>query len=145
MDAMTKIAEMPDGARSATMRAVKAKDTTPELRVRRLLHSMGYRFRLHRKDLPGVPDIVFGRRRRVIFVHGCFWHSHKCRRGSRVPVSNREYWQAKIGGNVQRDAAVIAALKAIGWSVLVVWECETGNANRAELRRTLREFLGELS
>ena len=90
--------------RSATMRAVKGKDTKPELLVRRLVHGMGYRYRLHRKDLPGKPDLTFAGRRRVIFVHGCFWHGHDCARGARVQKNNRDYWLGKIGRNRGRDA-----------------------------------------
>ena len=86
------------------MSRIKGRDTKPELKVRRLLYGMGYRYRLHRKDLPGKPDIVFGSRRKVIFVHGCFWHGHSCKRGRRVPKSNVEYWQTKIARNVERHA-----------------------------------------
>lgn len=110
--------------RSATMRAVKSRDTRPEMRVRRLLHRMGYRYRLQRKDLPGRPDIVFGPRRRVIFVHGCFWHGHDCKRGARVPATNTAYWQAKIARNVDRHARQLDALITKGWAALTLWECE---------------------
>lgn len=110
--------------RSQTMRAVKSTDTGPEMRVRRLVHAMGYRYRLHVKELPGKPDLVFPRWRAVIFVHGCFWHGHDCARGARTPKSNREYWQAKIGRNVERDARHREALAAAGWRVLTLWECE---------------------
>src|SRR3981081_89619 len=97
--------------RSANMRAIRSKDMQPELTVRSLAHRMGYRFRLHRKDLPGNPDIVFPRLRKAIFVNGCFWHGHDCSRGARVPKGNREYWLRKIGRNRERDRAAIAALK----------------------------------
>lgn len=110
--------------RSATMRAVKSRDTRPEMRVRRLLHRMGYRYRLQRKDLPGRPDIVFGPRRRVIFVHGCFWHGHDCKRGARVPATNTAYWEAKIARNVDRHARQLDALITKGWAALTLWECE---------------------
>ena len=93
---------MPSEQRSRTMRAVRDRDTKPELAVRRLLHRMGYRYRLHWRDLPGKPDIVFGPRRKVIFVHGCFWHGHSCNRGNRLPKTNAEYWKAKIERNVAR-------------------------------------------
>src|SRR3954462_7398535 len=109
--------------RSAVMRRVKGKNTSPELKVRRLLHRLGARFRLHRKDLPGAPDIVLPGRKLVIFVHGCFWHGHDCARGSRVPKQNRDYWLAKVGRTVARDAAAQAALKAAGWRVETIWEC----------------------
>ncbi len=126
--------------RSRIMRAVKGADTTPELTVRRLAHSMGYRFRLHRKDLPGKPDLTFPRLRKVIFVHGCFWHGHDCARGARIPVQNRDYWMRKVTRNVERDRRTQAALKALGWESLVLWECELRDQNR--LRRALRRFLG---
>lgn len=113
-----------DPVRSRTMRAVKSKNTTPELTVRRLIHRMGYRFRLHRKDLPGSPDLVFPSRRVAIFVHGCFWHGHDCPRGARSPKTNGEYWTAKIERNRQRDEEAIRALSDIGWRSCVIWECE---------------------
>ena len=100
------------------MRAVKGRDTKPEMTVRRLLHRMGYRYRLHRKDLPGKPDIVFGPRRKVIFVHGCFWHGHSCKRGSRVPKSNAEYWKEKIARNIERHSDQLDELTADGWTGL---------------------------
>lgn len=106
------------------MRKVKAKDTAPEKTVRSLLHAMGYRFRLHRKDLPGTPDIVLPSRRIAIFVHGCFWHGHDCPRGSRTPKTNTEYWTAKIDRNKQRDQAAQNSLRASGWTPHVIWECQ---------------------
>lgn len=129
-------------SRSEIMRAVKSKDTTPEMIVRRLVHGLGYRYRLHRKDLPGNPDIVLGPRRKAIFVNGCFWHRHDCPRGARQPKANAEYWQVKIARNVARDTASDVALKAGGWDVLTIWECETKAGNRPELERRLREFIG---
>ena len=125
--------------RSWVMSRVRGKDTTPERKVRSLLFAMGYRFRLHRKDLPGNPDIVFPGRKCVIFVHGCFWHGHDCARGARVPKNNRDYWVAKIARNVERDRKNQAALSALGWSVLVLWEC--GMRDDASLERLLRDFL----
>jgi len=127
--------------RSRIMRAVKGADTTPELAVRRLAHSMGYRFRLHRKDLPGKPDLTFPRLRKVIFVHGCFWHGHDCARGARVPVQNRDYWTRKVARNVERDMSAQSALQRLGWKSLVVWECEIKDQDR--LRRALCRFLGK--
>ena len=115
--------ETPE-ARSRIMRAVKSSDTVPELIVRRMVHALGYRFRLHRKDLPGKPDLTFPRLRRVIFVHGCFWHGHPCARGCRIPVNNREYWTTKIGRNRKRDERVRKALRALGWGYLSIWECQ---------------------
>lgn len=114
--------------RSRIMRAVKSKDTTPELFVRRLLHTKGYRYRLHCKDLPGNPDLVFPGRRKAVFVHGCFWHGHNCKRGRRPPKSNPAYWQAKIARNQERDKQTQSRLRALGWRVMVVWECETRDA-----------------
>ena len=110
--------------RSAVMRRVKGRDTGPEMTVRRLLTALGARYRLHRKDLPGKPDIVMPGRRLAIFVHGCFWHGHDCARGARVPQQNRDYWLAKVGRNRERDIASRAALETAGWRVEVVWECE---------------------
>ena len=109
--------------RSKTMRAVRSKNTGLEMRVRRLLYHNGYRYRLHRKDLPGKPDLVFQGRRKVVFIHGCFWHGHDCRPKIR-PTSNTPYWTPKIDGNRERDARNIAALEQAGWQVLVVWECQ---------------------
>ena len=126
--------------RSAVMRQVKARDTRPELIVRRLIWSLGGRYRLHRKDLPGRPDIVLPGRRLAVFVHGCFWHGHDCARGARVPKANREYWVAKVARNRARDAAAQAALEAAGWRVEVVWECEI--RDRGELERRVEGWLG---
>ena len=109
--------------RSKIMAAVRSKDTKPERFIRRELHSRGYRFRLHRPDLPGKPDIVFPSRRRVIFVNGCFWHGHDCPRGA-LPATSHEFWKAKIGRNKERDAENQSRLEAAGWNVLVVWECD---------------------
>lgn len=129
----------PSDARRANMRAVSAKDTTPELKVRRLLHRMGFRFRLHRPDLPGTPDVVLPRHRSVVFVHGCFWHGHAgCRRSHR-PTANAEYWRIKLDRNIARDAAHISALHAQGWKTLVIWECELRSEDR--VRDALSSFL----
>jgi DNA mismatch endonuclease, patch repair protein len=125
--------------RSRTMRAVKGCDTQPERAVRRLIHGMGFRYRLHRADLPGKPDIVLPSRRKAIFVHGCFWHGHECRRGNRMPKNNREYWSRKIGRNRERDRATQAALAETGWQVAVIWECEI--RERAVLVERLTRFL----
>jgi DNA mismatch endonuclease (patch repair protein) len=122
------------------MQAVKSKDTAVELRVRRTLHAEGYRYRLHRRDLPGCPDLVFSSRKKVIFVHGCFWHGHQCARGKRVPKTNTAYWTAKISRNRARDADARKKLKDLGWKVSVVWECELNHENR--VFRRLDRFLG---
>ena len=125
--------------RSRVMSRVKNKNTRPEMMVRSMLHRMGYRFRLHRRDLPGAPDIVLPRHRKVIFVHGCFWHGHDCPRGKR-PSTHTEFWDAKLDANIARDRANREALEKEGWKVLVVWECELKNpkAVREKLRRFLK-------
>ncbi|WP_066683674.1 very short patch repair endonuclease [Caulobacter sp. CCH9-E1] len=110
--------------RSAVMARVKSKDTSPEKAVRRILTRLGVRYRLHRKDLPGNPDIVMPGRKLAVFVHGCFWHGHDCARGSRVPKANRDYWLAKVGRNKARDEKAQEALRADGWTVETIWECE---------------------
>lgn len=109
--------------RSRVMAAVKGADTKPELRVRKALHALGYRYRLHRADLPGRPDIVFPRHRAAVFVHGCFWHGHDCTRGARKPKTNAAYWSAKIARTIARDDGTMRALQTLGWRVHVVWEC----------------------
>ena len=106
------------------MRAVKSRDTSPELAVRALLRPIAPGYRLHRADLPGKPDIVYGPRKLAIFVHGCFWHGHDCARGARMPKANADYWRAKIARNRARDAKTLAAYAAMGWRALVVYECE---------------------
>lgn len=121
------------------MRAVKATDTAPEMTVRRLVHRMGRRFRLHRKDLPGSPDLVFPGLHKVVFVNGCFWHGHDCARGARVPKTNADYWRAKIGRNRARDAFSLAALRTRGWRAAVIWECELKDL--ARVRRRMAAFL----
>lgn len=110
--------------RSSVMRQVKGKDTTPEKTIRRLLTGLGARYRLHRKDLPGKPDIVMPGRKLALIVHGCFWHGHDCARGARAPKQNRDYWAAKIGRNRARDATSREKLQAAGWRVETIWECE---------------------
>jgi DNA mismatch endonuclease, patch repair protein len=125
--------------RRRNMSRVKGRDTKPELLVRSIVHRLGYRFRLHGKGLPGKPDLVLARHRKVIFVHGCFWHGHAgCRRAAR-PSTNREFWDKKIDGNVERDAANVKALVRAGWKVLVVWQCAM--KDRARLEKRLGEFL----
>ena len=125
--------------RSATMRAVKSRDTTPELIVRALLRRFAPFYRLHRKDVAGNPDIAYLGRKRAIFVHGCFWHGHDCARGARMPKANADYWRAKIERNRARDAAHLEKLRATGWSALTVWECELKDL--ATLEQRLRAFL----
>jgi DNA mismatch endonuclease (patch repair protein) len=136
---------MPDqfspAERSRIMRAVKSCDTTPEMVVRRLVHGMGYRYRLKCRDLPGQPDLVLPRLRKAILVHGCFWHRHACEAGQSTPASRIDYWQAKFGRNVLRDRRNLRKLRRLGWSVLVVWECQTRMAKREPLRSRLARFL----
>jgi DNA mismatch endonuclease (patch repair protein) len=126
--------------RSRIMRAVKGANTAPELAVRSMIHRMGYRFRLHCRDLPGKPDLVFPRLKKVVFVHGCFWHGHDCARGAREPKANAVYWRAKITRNRSRDAIHLKALKTAGWRAAVVWECELKKLTR--VARRLARFLG---
>ena len=128
--------------RASVMRAVKAKDTKPELEVRAALRTLGYarRYRLGGVGLPGKPDIVFGPARKAIFVHGCFWHGHGCARGARMPKANATYWTGKIGRNVARDASSLIALEKLGWSALVVWECAL--RDKSALNGELAAFLG---
>jgi DNA mismatch endonuclease, patch repair protein len=126
MDSMT-VAE-----RSERMARIRSKDTKPELRVRQLLHRLGYRFRLHRKDLPGSPDLVFPSRRKVIFVHGCFWHAHDACKVANRPKSRQSFWDSKFKRNRLRDIANQKALRQHGWRVYTVWECETKAEARLE-------------
>lgn len=128
------------GRRSWIMSQVKGKDTAPELFVRSLVHRLGYRFRLHRRELPGAPDLVFMSRRKVIFVHGCFWHGHHCARGDRQPKSNSDYWKRKIGKNKERDRSHRKKLRDLGWDVLVIWECQL--QNEEEVSALVKRFLG---
>jgi DNA mismatch endonuclease (patch repair protein) len=124
--------------RSERMSLIRGRDTKPELIVRRLLHSLGYRYRLHRNDLPGHPDIVFGKRRKVIFVHGCFWHRHGdpgCRL-ARLPKSRLEFWVPKLTANAERDAKNQESLVRAGWAVLLVWECELSDSEHLENKLT---------
>jgi len=111
--------------RSYNMSRIRSVDTGPELRVRKVLHGMGLRYRLHGKALPGKPDLVFARARAVLFVHGCFWHMHRCKRGKPVPATNRTFWAEKRRSNVERDKRNRKALKADGWRVFEIWECQT--------------------
>src|SRR5690348_15456508 len=110
------------------MSRIRGKDTRPEILVRSLVHALGFRFRLHRRELPGVPDLVFASRRKVIFVNGCFWHMHRCRYGAVKPATNSEFWAEKRSANVKRDRKNLSALRRQGWSVMTVWECQTRNS-----------------
>ncbi len=128
--------------RSANMRAIRSTDTGPEMVVRRLVHQMGYRYRLHRKDLPGKPDLVFSSRKKIIFVHGCFWHQHNKKdcKLVRKPKTNTNYWLPKLERTVKRDKEHQTALKKKGWAVLIVWECEVEETEY--LKNRLQMFLG---
>jgi DNA mismatch endonuclease (patch repair protein) len=124
--------------RSAMMSRVKNANTKPEVRVRQMLHRLGYRFRLHGKKLPGSPDIVLPKYRKVIFVHGCFWHGHTCSKGKR-PATRVEFWNEKLDRNLARDSQAQQELRALGWSYLVVWECQL--KDETALTKTLETFL----
>lgn len=127
--------------RSERMRRVRGKNTKPEMAVRRLIHGMGYRYRLHSKKLPGKPDLVFISRRKVIFVHGCFWHRHadsRCKR-SRLPKSRLDFWLPKLESNAERDKRRETEIKAAGWDVMVIWECQLSDLS--SLTQRIRSFL----
>ena len=127
--------------RKKCMSNVRDKNTKPEVFVRSLLHQMGFRFRLHRKDLPGLPDIVLPKYRTVMFVHGCFWHRHlNCRRTT-MPATNSEFWQRKFDENMRRDRKTVLALTNLGWNIIIVWECETQKRNRDALQTRLANVL----
>lgn len=128
------------GQRSETMSRVKSANTKPELRVRSALHAMGYRFRLHRKDLPGKPDIVLPKHRTAVFVHGCFWHQHSGCRKATIPQNNRDYWERKLRRNVDRDRNVREELAERGWRVLTLWECEIPREETALRERLVAEL-----
>jgi DNA mismatch endonuclease (patch repair protein) len=126
--------------RSENMRRIKSKNSTPELRVRSLVHRMGYRYRLHNQSLPGRPDLVFAQRKKIIFLHGCFWHAHQCRI-AHTPGSRQEYWTSKLQRNAARDREHQQRLTALGWQVLVIWECEL--TDMQALMERVRKFLGK--
>jgi DNA mismatch endonuclease (patch repair protein) len=127
----------PD-VRSRTMSAIRSIDTSPEITVRRILHGLGFRYRLHQRTLPGSPDVVLPRHRKIVFVHGCYWHVHSCAAGG-LPKSRLEYWGPKLARNVARDEENLRALEALGWDVLVVWECET--KHHKHLKGRLLQFM----
>jgi DNA mismatch endonuclease, patch repair protein len=127
--------------RSEIMKSVRGRDTRPELAVRSLVHRLGYRFRLRAPKLPGRPDLIFASRRRVIFVHGCFWHSHEGCKNARAPSSRQDYWLPKLEANRQRDARVIRELREAGWDALTVWECELKDRDGLELK--IKRFLDD--
>jgi len=125
--------------RSRVMARIRGKDTAPELLVRRVTHALGYRYRVHQRGLPGCPDLVFSGRRRVIFVHGCFWHRHNCRKGRSMPSTRPQFWRSKLEANRERDRKNQRELRGRGWDVLVVWECQT--TDRARLAERICDFL----
>lgn len=131
----------PPEKRSAIMKKIKPIDSKQEIFVRKLVHSMGYRYRLHKKDLPGKPDLVFPKYRKVIFVHGCFWHGHEGCKRSTLPTTNVESWTKKITGNVERDELNYKRLEQLGWGYMVVWQCEIKASQKEKLRRKISTFL----
>lgn len=129
-------------ARSALMSRIKSKNTKPEITVRKILYSLGYRYRIHRKELPGSPDVIFSKRKKVIFIHGCFWHAHDCGRGFK-PKTNVDFWKKKLDKNCERDRLVEKQILEIGWQSLTIWECQL--KNETQLIDLLKDFLGPLS
>jgi DNA mismatch endonuclease (patch repair protein) len=129
--------------RSNNMRHIRSFNTKPEITVRQILFSLGYRYRLHRKDLPGKPDLVFAKRKKIIFIHGCFWHQHNLTTclDSRIPKSNKHYWNQKLKNNVQRDIRNQMTLKELGWDILIIWECEIKNDKK--LIKRIQKFLNK--
>lgn len=138
---LTMVDVLTPDQRQRCMSAIRGKNTKPEMLVRHLVHAMGFRYRLHGRDLPGRPDLVFPRLRKVIFVHGCFWHMHRCRYGQVVPATNAEFWRKKREGNVERDKRTRRELRRLGWGILTVWECQTRPKRREWLLERLNSFL----
>ena len=127
--------------RSWNMSRIRSKHSKPEKQVRSVLHRMGYRFRLHVTDIPGKPDIVLPKYQTIIFVHGCFWHRHKCKMGDRTPKSRVRFWREKLEANRRRDVSHRRKLRKMGWEILVVWECQTGRSKLDRLAGRIRAFL----
>ncbi len=127
--------------RSKQMSLVRSKDTKPEKIIRKIVYGMGYRYRLHVRDIIGCPDMVFRARRKVIFIHGCFWHQHKCKLGNRIPKSRVKFWHDKLEKNKKRDIEVTRRLKSEGWSVLIIWECQIHQQNLNRLSSRIQQFL----
>jgi len=127
--------------RSQIMSHISGKNTKPEILIRKLTHSLGYRFRLHKKELPGKPDLVFNKLRKTIFVNGCFWHGHsKCSR-SKLPATNRKFWKVKIAGNKKKDKSNYIRLKKMNWDYLVIWQCEIKKSTTEKLSKKISAFL----
>lgn len=133
---------LSESERAKQMARIKGRDTGPEMIVRRLVHGMGYRYRLHDRRLPGTPDLVFQKRRKVVFVHGCFWHQHMGCKSARIPKSRLDYWPAKLRANAERDQRNLEALRSAGWDSLILWECQL--RDDALLCARIRDFLGAL-
>ena len=132
--------------RSFIMSRVKSKNTTPEITTRKLLHSLGYRFRLYKKDLPGTPDITLSKYKTVIFINGCFWHGcPNCKRSKIYPKDNQDYWQKKLRANIERDARNYDLLSDMGWKVFIIWECETKKKKLDDLRNKIQNFFKAIS
>ncbi len=127
--------------RLRNMKSIKSKDSKPELKVRKLVYALGFRYRLHKKDLPGKPDLVFSKQKKIILVHGCFWHGHNCKRGKVNPKTNANYWSTKISKNISRDKSNIRKLRSLGWKILIVWECKIKNLEQIESR--ISKFLSQ--
>ncbi len=123
------------------MSKISGKNTKPEITIRKIAHSLGYRFRLHKKDLPGKPDIVFPRYKKVIFVNGCFWHGHKNCTRSKLPTTNKKFWKEKIEGNKKKDICNYRNLKKLDWDYLIIWQCEIKVGNRNKLENKIQKFL----
>jgi DNA mismatch endonuclease (patch repair protein) len=117
----------------------KGKDTSPEISVRGLVYSIGHRYRLHRKDLPGCPDMVFPGKKKIIFINGCYWHRHNCKRGRSIPQTRKNFWQSKFKKTILRDKRNLKKLRLLGWKILVIWECQTRNLSK--LGGTIQKFL----
>lgn len=129
--------------RSEIMSHIKSKNTKPEITVRKIIYSLGYRYRLHRKDLPGKPDLAFIKKKKVIFINGCFWHGHSGCKKSALPDTNYEFWNDKIKNNVNRDTRNYKLLKDMGWKYLVIWQCEIKNDNLENIKSNIIHFLNE--
>ena len=140
---MKRLDPLSPEERSERMRRVRRQDTKPEMRVRKLVHGLGYRYRLHDSRLPGKPDLVFTGRKKVIFVHGCYWHRHDCKSGRRLPKTRLEFWRPKLESNAERDKRNLKQLEEMGWKALVIWECETND--KEVLAMKIRQFLGDSS
>lgn len=127
--------------RSQIMSKISGKNTKPEINIRKIAHSLGYRFRLHKKDLPGKPDIVFRKYKKVIFVNGCFWHGHKNCKRSKLPTTNSKFWKDKIEGNKKKDRSNYIRLKKLGWNYLIIWQCKIKTADKEKIKNQIKSFL----